>query len=31
MARKGGGYSKDIKVIVEAHSNTNRLGKEIFD
>ncbi len=31
MACMGGGYSKDIKVIVEAHSNTYRLGKEIFE
>lgn len=27
----GGGYSPDIKVIVEAHCNTFRLAKEIFD
>lgn len=26
----GGGYSKDINIIVEAHSNTYRLAKEIF-
>jgi acetoin utilization deacetylase AcuC-like enzyme len=30
MACMGGGYSKDIKVIVEAHSNTYRLGVELF-
>ena len=30
MACMGGGYSKDIKVIVEAHANTYRLGKELF-
>jgi acetoin utilization deacetylase AcuC-like enzyme len=27
----GGGYSADIKIIVEAHCNTFRLAKEIFD
>jgi len=27
----GGGYSEDIKVIVEAHCNTFRAAKEIFD
>lgn len=27
----GGGYSPDIKTIVEAHCNTFRLAKEIFD
>ncbi|RNC92018.1 MAG: histone deacetylase [Allomuricauda sp.] len=26
----GGGYSKDIKVIVEAHANTFRLAQEIY-
>ncbi len=26
----GGGYSKDIKVILEAHSNTFRVAKELF-
>jgi acetoin utilization deacetylase AcuC-like enzyme len=26
----GGGYSEDIKVIVEAHCNTFRLASEIF-
>jgi len=26
----GGGYSPDVKVIVEAHCNTYRLAKEIF-
>ena len=26
----GGGYSKDIKTIIEAHSNTYRLAQEIF-
>ncbi len=26
----GGGYSKDIKVIIEAHANTYRLAQEIF-
>ena len=27
----GGGYSPDIKMIVEAHCNTFRVAKEIFD
>lgn len=27
----GGGYSPDVKVIVEAHCNTFRLAKEIFE
>ena len=27
----GGGYSQDVKTIVEAHCNTFRLAKEIFD
>jgi acetoin utilization deacetylase AcuC-like enzyme len=27
----GGGYSPDIKMIVEAHCNTFRLAKEIFE
>ncbi len=26
----GGGYSKDIKVIIEAHANTFRVAKDIF-
>ena len=26
----GGGYSKDISIIVEAHANTYRMAKEIF-
>ncbi len=26
----GGGYSKDLSEIVEAHSNTFRLAQEIF-
>ena len=26
----GGGYSKDIKVIIEAHANTFRLAQEIY-
>lgn len=26
----GGGYSADIKIIVEAHANTFRLAKEIY-
>jgi acetoin utilization deacetylase AcuC-like enzyme len=27
----GGGYSPDVKVIVEAHCNTFRMAKEIYD
>ena len=27
----GGGYSKDIKIIIEAHANTFRVAKSIFD
>jgi hypothetical protein len=27
----GGGYSPDIKTIVEAHCNTFRQAKEIYD
>jgi acetoin utilization deacetylase AcuC-like enzyme len=27
----GGGYSKDIKIIVDAHANTFRAAKNIFD
>ena len=27
----GGGYSADVKIIVEAHCNTFRLAKEIYD
>ena len=30
VASMGGGYSKDIKVIVEAHSNTYRLAQYIY-
>ena len=26
----GGGYSKDIKIIIEAHANTFRIAKEIY-
>ena len=26
----GGGYSKDIKVIIDAHANTFRLAQHIF-
>jgi acetoin utilization deacetylase AcuC-like enzyme len=29
-ASMGGGYSEDIKIIVEAHANTYRLAQEIF-
>lgn len=31
MASMGGGYSKDINLIVEAHANNYRLAREIFD
>ena len=27
----GGGYSEDIKVIVEAHCNTFRVAKQVFE
>ena len=27
----GGGYSQDIKIIVEAHCNTFRVAKDLFD
>ena len=30
MCSMGGGYSKEIKVIVEAHANTFRLAQDIF-
>ncbi|WP_442265189.1 histone deacetylase family protein [Tenacibaculum sp. ZS6-P6] len=30
MCSMGGGYSQDIKIIVEAHANTYRLVQEIF-
>lgn len=30
MCSMGGGYSKEIKIIVEAHANTFRLAQEIF-
>lgn len=30
MCSMGGGYSPDIKIIVEAHANTFRLAQEIF-
>jgi hypothetical protein len=26
----GGGYSKDVNIIVDAHANTFRLAQEIF-
>ena len=26
----GGGYSQDIKIIIEAHANTFRLAQDIF-
>ncbi|MDH7447476.1 histone deacetylase family protein [Aquimarina sp. 2201CG14-23] len=30
MCSMGGGYSKDIKIIIEAHANTYRLAQDIF-
>ncbi|MEN8858083.1 MAG: histone deacetylase [Flavobacteriaceae bacterium] len=30
MCSMGGGYSKDIKIIVDAHANTFRLAQDIF-
>jgi len=30
MCSMGGGYSQDIKIIIEAHANTFRLAQEIF-
>ncbi len=30
MCSMGGGYSPDIKIIIEAHSNTFRLAQDIF-
>ena len=30
MCSMGGGYSKEIRIIVEAHANTFRLAQEIF-
>ena len=30
MCSMGGGYSADIKIIVNAHANTYRLAQEIF-
>ena len=26
----GGGYSKDIKIIIEAHANTYRVAQKIY-
>ena len=26
----GGGYSEEIKIIIEAHANTYRIAKELF-
>ena len=31
MASMGGGYSKEIKYIVEAHANTYRVAKELWE
>ena len=30
MCSMGGGYSPDIKIIIEAHANTFRLAQELF-
>ena len=30
MCSMGGGYSKDVRIIIEAHANTFRLAQEIF-
>jgi hypothetical protein len=30
MCSMGGGYSKDVNVIVHAHANTFRLAQEIY-
>ena len=30
MCSMGGGYSPDIKIIIESHANTFRLAQEIF-
>lgn len=30
MCSMGGGYSKDIKIIIEAHANTFRLAQDLF-
>ena len=30
MCSMGGGYSPDIKIIIDAHANTFRLAQEIF-
>jgi len=26
----GGGYSKEMKIIIEAHANTYRIAKSLF-
>ena len=31
MASMGGGYSKEIKYIVEAHANTYRVAKDLWE
>jgi acetoin utilization deacetylase AcuC-like enzyme len=31
VAAMGGGYSPDVKIIVEAHGNTFRTAKEVYD
>ena len=31
MAAMGGGYSADVKIITEAHCNTFRVAKDIYD
>jgi len=30
MCSMGGGYSPDLKIIVDAHANTYRLAQEIY-
>jgi len=30
MCSMGGGYSKDVNIVVEAHANTFRLAQEIY-
>jgi hypothetical protein len=30
MCSMGGGYSPDIKIIIDAHANTFRLAQDIF-
>jgi hypothetical protein len=30
MCSMGGGYSKDVNIVVEAHANTFRLVQDIY-